>query len=277
MPKGLSAVLECVWTGVFAVLFTAIISGIWTGLLIGNLMTTPALPWCLIAMALVLWGALSFLGGQWGFPSTKAARAAYLRAPPLPAATMAWGIAAGVLWIIALTGFWIVLHQFVRVQGNPLPDFSKYPLVTVLAVLAMASISGGLSEEAGFRGYFQGTLERRGLGWGAVLVTMLVMAPEHALSQGFVWPNVLFYLLVDGMLGALAYLTKSIRPGAVVHAIGLFVFFAFVWPRDASRPMFAATSDHAGFWIHVAVTVVFALLSLAAFARLARLARRQTA
>ena len=274
MSKSLRAVVECVWTGLFAALFTAIVSGVWTGLLIANLMSTPWLPWAVVAMALVLWAAWSFLGGRWGWPSTKTARAAYLRSNPLPAATMLWAIAAGVLWNVALAGFWIVLHQLVRVQSNPLPDFSKYPLVTVLAVLLMASISGGVSEEAGFRGYFQGTLERRGLGWGAVLIAMLVMAPEHALSQGFIWPNMLFYLLVDGMLGALAYLTKSIRPSVVVHSIGLFIFFALIWPRDAARPMFSAGGDHTWFWIHVGQTIVFAALSLAALARLAPLVRR---
>jgi membrane protease YdiL (CAAX protease family) len=273
MSKGLSAVLECIWTGLFAVLFTAIMSGVWTGLLIANLATTTAVPWAIVPAALVLWAAWSFLGGQWGFSRSKAARANYLRSRALPAATLGWAIAAGVLWLIALVGFWIVLHQLVATPTNPLADFSKYPLVTVLPVLAMSSISGGASEEAGFRGYFQGTLERRGLGWGAVVVTALVMAPEHALTQGFVWPNLLFYLLVDGMLGALAYMTKSIRPGVAVHALGLFIFFAFIWPHDAARPMFAAGGDHLWFWIHLGQAIVFAALSLMVFVRLAKLTR----
>jgi membrane protease YdiL (CAAX protease family) len=272
MSKNLRAVLECVWTGLFAVVFTGVISGVWTVLLLTNLKLTRAVPWAVVPMALVLWAAWSFLGGQWGFARSKAARAGYLRAGPLPAATMLWAIAAGLFGIVALSGFWIVLHALVHTPSNPLANvIAQYPLLTIVVAFAMASISGGVSEEAGFRGYFQGTLEKRGLGWGAVVVTALVMSPVHAQTQGFVWPNMLFYLLVDGMLGALAYLTKSIRPGVVVHAIGLFVFFMFVWPRDATRPMYAATSDHAGFWIHVGVTVVFAILSLAAFIRLARL------
>ncbi|HXQ45314.1 MAG TPA: hypothetical protein VN806_01790, partial [Caulobacteraceae bacterium] len=92
--------------------------------------------------------------------------------------------------------------------------------------------------------------------------------------QGFVWPNVVFYLLVDFMLGALAYMTRSIRPGVVVHAVGLFIFFMLIWPHDAARPMFSAGGDHTWFWIHVGQTIVFAALSRAAFARLAPLVRR---
>jgi membrane protease YdiL (CAAX protease family) len=276
MSKNLRAVLECVWTGLFAVVFTGLISGIWAGLLITNLTLTPALPWAVVPMGLVLWAAWSFLGGQWGFARSKAARAAYLRAGPLPGATMLWALAAGLLGIVALAGFWIVLHALVRTPSNPLANFSQYPLFTVVIALAMAAISGGVSEEAGFRGYFQGTLEKHGLGWGAVFIAALVMAPVHAQTQGFVWPNMLFYLLVDVMLGALAYLTKSIRPGVVVHAIGLFVFFALVWPHDAARPMFSGAGDHTWFWIHAGQTGVFALLSLAVFIRLARVARLQS-
>ncbi len=183
---------------------------------------------------------------------------------------MLWASAAGLLGIVALAGFWIVLHALVRTPSNPLANVSQYPLLTVVIAFAMAGISGGVSEEAGFRGYFQGTLEKHGLGWGSVVIAALVMAPVHAETQGFVWPNMLFYLLVDVMLGALAYLTKSIRPGVVVHSIGLFVFFTLIWPTDAARPMFAAGGDHTWFWIHVGQTVVFAALSLAALIRLAR-------
>lgn len=267
------AILQIAWTGVFAVLFTGAISGVWTGLLLANLATTPAVPWAVGVMALVLWAAWSFLGGQWGPAGSKAVRRELLRARPLARPVLGWAIAAGVLWIVALAGFWIVLHQLVAAPGNSLPDFSKYPSWTTIAALAMAAISGGVSEEAAFRGYFQGALERAGLGAAAVIVGALVMAPEHALTQGFVWPNLLFYLLVDSMLGALASITQSIRPGVVVHAIGLFVFFDFIWPRDAARTPIWASRPDLWFWIHLAQTVVFAVLSLAAFVRLNTLTR----
>ncbi|HXQ11165.1 MAG TPA: hypothetical protein VN805_09260, partial [Caulobacteraceae bacterium] len=102
MSKNLRAVLECVWTGLFAVVFTGLISGIWAGLLITNLKLTPALHWAVVPMGLVLWAAWSFLGGQWGFSRSKAARAAYLRAGPLPTPAMLWAITAGLLGIVAL-------------------------------------------------------------------------------------------------------------------------------------------------------------------------------
>jgi membrane protease YdiL (CAAX protease family) len=273
MSKWGGAILEIAWTGLFAVIFTGLVSGVWTGLLVANLSTTPAVPWCVAAMALVLWAAWSFLGGQWGWSATKGARRAHLRAGPLPWPVMGWAVVTGGLGIVALAGFWVVLHRLVVVQTNPLPDFSKYPPLTVVTALAMASISGAVSEEVAFRGYFQGALERRGLGAGAILVSALVMSPEHALTQGFVWPTMLFYLLVDGLLGALAFLTQSIRPVVIVHAIGLFIFFALVWPYDKERTPISVGGADLGFWLSVAQTGVFAVLSLAGFWRLARLRR----
>jgi membrane protease YdiL (CAAX protease family) len=261
------------WTGAFAIVMTAVVSGIWAGLLGANLTTSPAVPWAAAAMGLVIWALWSWLGGRLPPVGTQAARRRLLRSAPLAAPVMAWAVAAGVLSVVALAGFWVVLHRMVATQGNPQPDFSTLPPATVVVSLAMAAISGGVSEEAGFRGYFQGALERRGLGALAILVTALVMAPIHALTQGFVWPNLVFYLLVDGMLGVLALVTGSIRPGVVVHAIGLFIFFALVWPQDAHRTLIWTHGADAGFWISLAQTGVCALLAAIAFVTLAQAAK----
>lgn len=80
-------------------------------------------------------------------------------------------------------------------------------------VLIMASLVSSLPEEAGFRGYFQGSLERWLSSPVAILGVAVVMAPEYALTQGFVWPTLVFYLFVDIMLGTMAYITRSIVPG----------------------------------------------------------------
>jgi membrane protease YdiL (CAAX protease family) len=261
-----------VWTGVFAIAFTAAMSGLWAVLLLANLRVSPALPWSILVQSLALWAAWTVLGGGWGPSGSRAARRELLRAYKLPTRVLGWAVVAGLLCVAALAGLWIVLHRLVATPSSPLPDTSRYPALTVGAVFVAASISGGVSEETGFRGYFQGSLERAGLGWGAPLIPALVMAPLHALTQGFAWPNLLFYMLVDTMLGALAFLTGSIRPGVIVHALGLLVFFTLIWPGDASRPMIATSGPDRAFWLAIMAAVLFGALSLAAFTRLARLA-----
>jgi membrane protease YdiL (CAAX protease family) len=266
--------LAALWTAVFAILMTGLVSGTWGGLLLANLATTPSIPWAAVVMALLLWALWSYLGGRWAPQGTQAARRRLLRGGALPTPVAVWAVAAGVAWVVALAGLWVVLHRLVAAPGNPLADFSRLPPVTVAVSLVMAAVSGAVSEEAGFRGYFQGALERRGLGALSVLVAALVMAPIHAQTQGFVWPTLLFYLLIDAVLGALAYVTGSIRPGVVVHAIGLLVFFAFVWPADAHRQLIWASGADAGFWLSLAQALVFAALGAVAFVRLTRLAAR---
>lgn len=262
--------MRILWSGVFAVLMTMLVSGVWAALLLTNLAHAPAFPWASLIMALLLWALWSFLGGKWGPENSRAPRRESLRAVRLPRPVYAWALVAGLLWVVFLAGFWIVLGQVVKVPGNKLPDFSALPLLTVVATLVMACASGAISEEAGFRGYFQCALERSGCGAVAILYTALLMAPIHALTQGLVWPTLLFYLLVDAMLGALAFVCKSILPGVLVHAVGLFTFFGVIWPRDKERlPLWEGGAD-LWFWIHLGQAVLFAGLSLLALRRLAR-------
>jgi membrane protease YdiL (CAAX protease family) len=183
-----------------------------------------------------------------------------------------WAVLAGILSIVALAGFWIVLFQLAQIRGNALPDFSKYPLLTVALVLVMASLVGAVAEEAGFRGYFQGLLEREVSGPAAILIAAVVLAPGHALTQGFAWPILIFYLIVDLMLGMTARLTRSIIPGIVVHATGLLTFFTLVWPNDATRRWSAGAGPDMWFWIHCLQAIIFAAFAILAFRRLAKVA-----
>jgi membrane protease YdiL (CAAX protease family) len=176
--------ITAIWTGAFAVLMTALVSGVWGGLLLANLVTSPAVPWAAVVMALVLWALWSYLGGRWSPAGTGAARRALLRGDAPSGAVGLWAIMAGALWVAALAGFWEVLHRLVAAPGNPMTDFSRLPPLTVAVSLGMAAVSGAVSEEAGFRGYFQGALERRGLGAFAVLVAALLMAPHSRPDAG---------------------------------------------------------------------------------------------
>ena len=262
-------VLTLVWAGILILVLTLFVQGIWTGLVVANLKTSPGFPWAIILMALLLWLMWQYLNGK-GWPqSTSEARRRNLRATPLSRLVFGWAVLAGVLSIVALTGLWIVLFQLAKVPGNALPNFSQYPRLTVALMLAMASVVGAIAEEAGFRGYFQGQLERTINGPAAILIASLVMAPGHGLTQGFVWPTLVFYLLVDVMLGLMAYLTKSILPGITVHVIGLIIFFALVWPNDAQRLRGIGAVD-AWFWIHAGQTIIFTALAIMAFKRLVR-------
>ncbi len=264
--------------GALAFVLTAVVGGIWSALLTVNLATSPAIPWAVAVMALLLWLMWRYLGGAGCPRSTAEARRRRLRARRTPRRVFLSAVGAGVLAIVALAGLWFVLFQLAHLSPTrALPGYSTYPLITVALVLVMASLVGAITEEAAFRGYFQGALEGTVGGVGAILITALVMAPEHALTQGFVWPTLLFYAIVDVMLGATAFLAQSILPGIVTHAIGLLAFFTLVWPADVIRQVAGHGTTELWFWIHVAQTLVFAGLAILAFIHLASIQRLASA
>src|SRR5260370_8198316 len=133
----------------------------------------------------------------------------------------------------------------------------------------MASLVSSLAEEVGFRGYFQGILEHKVSGSVAIVIAALLIATAHGMTQGFVWPILLWYFFVDVMFGAMAYFTKSILPGIVVHSLGLLIFFTLVWPYDAQRRLVWKTGANTGFWLTVAQTIVFSILPTLPFAQFA--------
>jgi hypothetical protein len=72
-----------VWSGALAFVLTVVAGGVWTVLLISNVATSPAIPWAVVVMALLLWLMWQYLGGKWGPRSTSEARRRYLRAKPV--------------------------------------------------------------------------------------------------------------------------------------------------------------------------------------------------
>jgi membrane protease YdiL (CAAX protease family) len=267
------AILRIIGLGILALVIALFPGGVWTALLITNLRLSPNIPWAVVAMGLFLWALWRYLGG-WGPPGANSERRRrLLRARAVPSPVFGLAVLAGLLSIVALAGFWIVLLQLVKVPLHTLPDFSQYPFLTVVAVIVMACVVSSLPEEAGFRGYFRSFLEQRLPAAGAIMLSSLVLAPGHCATQGFVWPVVLFYFLVDSMLGTIAFLTKSILPSVVVHFIGLLIFFTLVWPQDGTRPFVRDGGPGSWFWVHLAQFMVCGGLALLSFRRLTRLTR----
>jgi hypothetical protein len=97
------------------------------------------------------------------------------------------------------------------------------------------------------------------------------------MTQGFILPTMLWYFFVDMMLGGLAYLTKSIIPSVVVHAVGILVFFTLVWPQDPHRTLIWDTGADTWFWLNVAQAIIFTILAILAFRQLARITRDRSA
>jgi membrane protease YdiL (CAAX protease family) len=272
-----SRILAVAWAGILGFLILVIGAGVWSALVVANLSMSPAVPWAVPAMLLVLLLMWMYLGGK-GWPrGTSHARRLCLRASRVSTPVFCWAMLAGTLSVVALAGLWIVMVELVKMPGNALPDFSRYPLPTVVAMILMGSVAAPFTEEPAFRGYCQVILERNFSGPFAVLISSALFALAHGPTQGFLWPKLLFYFLVGAVFGATAYLTKSILPAIPGHMIGLLIFFTLVWPFDAARRLVWDGGADIWFWIHGAQTIVFTVLALWAFRRLAKACGRSAA
>ena len=120
-------VATAAWTAGFALLLTILTGGIWTALVLANLATTPAIPWAVAAMALLLWSLWSYLGGSWRPYGTGEARRRYLRARRVSGLIFTWALLAGALSVVSLAGLWIVMFRLVRMPGNAVMDLSRLP------------------------------------------------------------------------------------------------------------------------------------------------------
>ncbi len=246
---------------VLAFLLVGIAGGVWSLLLLENLRISPAFPWSVAVMGALLWILWQYLGGRWGPRKSAPYRARALRANPLPAPTFITAAIAGACAVLSLAGLWMLLSRLTVMPAHLLPAFSRYPILTVALILLMSPLVNAIAEEAGFRGYVQGALEPRIGGPLAIGATALLMLPAHGFTQGFAWQVVLFYFLIDIVFGTMAYLTNSIVPGIVIHAVGLLLFFTVIWPAPASR--FSPLESLAAF-------VIFGAASLAAYFQLAK-------
>ena len=251
-----------------ALLATLTVQLVWAGMLATNLKVSPAIPWSVAVMALLLWTIWRYFGGAWWPASTREARRRYRRTEPVPGPALAWAIVAGLLALGALIALWLIMGQLVKVPGNPSANFANYSPVTIVSVIAMASVVGAVAEELGLRGYMLTRLESQVGGWAAVVIVALVVAPGHGMTQGFAVPTLVWYFVADVMFGSLALLTRSILPGILVHLIGLLAFFSVIWPTDRYRHPASLGQQGQGFWIEVPACIALAALSFLVFRRL---------
>jgi membrane protease YdiL (CAAX protease family) len=273
----MSRPMKLIWFALVSLFLTLVPQGLWTGLLVANLKTGIGLPWAVPVMGGVLWLAWRYAGGAGPPARSSKARRVYRRGNAVSAQAWGWALSANGLALLAFTGLWIVLFQLVKAPGNSATDFSKYPPLTVAVILVTGAVVGAVAEEVGIRGYLQGALERAVPIPVAIALAALVLSPGHALTQGFVWSTLLFYVLVDVAYGATAYLTNSVYPGIVAHTAGLLAFFFLIWPHDAARKLVTSGGADAWFWVHLLQAVGFGAAAIWAFMRLARIAPRTAA
>ena len=135
----------------------------------------------------------------------------------MPIHVWAWALLAGAVGIVALVIALTLLNQLVALPQQQISELRALPPVTAITLLLAAAPIAGVVEEAAFRGYMQGPIERQNGLLVAILITGTMFAVAHLDFTLVLWP---YYVAVAAIYGTVTYLTKSILPAVVLHTGG---------------------------------------------------------
>jgi membrane protease YdiL (CAAX protease family) len=275
-PPGIRViVVQAVLIGMLVVIAGTIPRNV---LFAANLRYYQDVPWAVPLTAAYLWFFWRYLDGAGPPESTAEERRRLLRANRVPMHVWAWALLAGGLGIVALVLALSVANRFVVLPQQQLPDLTHVPKLTVLSLLLMAAPVAGIVEEAAFRGYMQGPIERHHGLLVAILVTGTVFAVAHLDFTLILWP---YYVAVAAIYGTVTYLIKSILPAAVLHTAGNIYSNLDLWLHGQSE--WQASSDRTelvwktgadrSLWISILTLLAVAGAMAWAYLKLARVTR----
>ena len=201
-----------------------------SGLLGWNLRVGTTLPWAVMPAVLYLAVYWRFLSGRWGADGA-AWRRERLRANRLSGRLWLKALVAGALGFAALLALLILAARLVHLPASaPISTPAEMPLVTVLVLLATASVVAGVSEEAAFRGYMQSMIERRcGLTVAILACGTLFGLLHFGNHPSDVLLMLPYYIAVSAVYGGLTWATDSILPAVVLHSVGDIVVLSRWW------------------------------------------------
>ena len=246
-----------------------------------NLRAGISVPWAVLPMAAYLWAYWTFIRGDWGSTDTSATRRDWLRANALSSDAWLAAIIAGLLGFGALLAFISVMARLVPLPASaPITTPAGMPAATAFALLTMASVVAGVTEEAAFRGYMQTPVERRyGLPL-AILVSGIAFGllhfPNHPADVLVMLP---YYIAVSAVYGGLTWAANSILPALVLHVGGdvwslgrLWMTGRPEWQLSSSPPaLVRETGIDTAFVVALASLVALTGLTIAGYRTVRRL------
>jgi uncharacterized protein len=244
----------------------------WAFLVQANLDHWSAAPWAAPLTAAYVWLWWRYVSGG-GWPrSSRETRRLRLRANAIPEDVWGMALVAGVLGIAASLIVLRVTSRLATIPEQALPE-RHASAVTLLVLSLTGAVVAGVVEEASFRGYMQGPLEKRYGPVVAIFVTGTVFGLAH-----FNHPGVLammpFYMTLATTYGTIAYLTNSIVPGIVLHAGGdaLGAVTALAQGRQTSSlPIPAASTASTPLLVLILLLIAVVASALFAFRALAQM------
>jgi len=195
------------------------------------------IPLSLIAMLAYLFLYWKFFSGSWGPMKTAETRKKYFRAGSLSPRLCKWSLLLAAFFVLVFQSSLVVTFRLIQFPANRFLQgfgFESQPLWIVWSITLIASLSAGLTEETGFRGYGLVPLQER---YGPVLANIIisVLFVLFHLNQAWASPLLLHLFVASFMFGLIAYATGSLLPGIIAHTALDIVNFSYWWTDIAGK------------------------------------------
>lgn len=236
-------------------------------LTVTNVTLGSMIPWSLIFTIPILYHFYKFTSGREGFYTKSDWRQRYAYFKPIPKNNRRVIVFLSIgLFLFIFSVFLIGFSFFDRptLQIEFLSFINQAPTLTAICLLAILACAAGLIEEVVFRGYIQELLRERYNIFVALIVSSVLFTLVHFLPG----PLIITYLIVSFAFGITAYLSQSIWPTIIVHAIFDFVAFLMVYffPDLTSGPELR---------VHLQAYIIILILSILIFAFVIMRIRKQ--
>jgi len=195
------------------------------------------MPLSLIAMLAYLFLYWKFFSGSWGPKNTAKTRKKYFRAGNLSPRLWKWSLLLAAFFVLVFQSSLVVTFRLIQFPADRFAqgyELESQPLWMVWAVVLIAALSAGLTEETGFRGYGLVTLQKR---YGPILANIMVSAifVVFHLNQAWAPPLLLHLFVASFMFGQIAYAVDSLLPGIIAHTVLDIVNFSYWWSDMAGK------------------------------------------